>query len=207
MPSDSINQEIKDRTITRVASRFSENINSLNLSLDKLAPEIAHSAEKIVSTLLSENKLLICGNGSSSILCQYLASEFINRFETERPALPAIALTADNAVIASISNDYHFDEIFSRQIQALGQKNDILLVFVSSELTNTIVHAIQAAHEKNIQVILICGETCEDITPYLEEDDHLIQIPLLNQSRILELQLLIVHCICDLIDHLLFGTP
>jgi D-sedoheptulose 7-phosphate isomerase len=207
MPSDSINQEIKERTIARVASRFSENINSLNLSLDKLAPEIAHTAEKIVSALLNENKLLICANGSSSILCQYLASEFINRFETERPALPAIALTADNSVIAAISNDYHLDEVFARQIQALGKKNDVLLVFVSYELTNAIVHAIQTAHEQDMQVILICGETSEDISPYLEDNDQVIQIPLLNQSRILELQLLSVHCICDLIDHLLFGTP
>ncbi|MFK5893695.1 MAG: SIS domain-containing protein [Pseudomonadota bacterium] len=203
MPSDNSNQEIKDR----IALRFSDHIKHINSALDKLVPEISLSAEKIVTALLSENKILVCGNGSSTILCQYFASEFINRFETERPALPAIALSVDNSVIACICNDYHFDEVFARQVQALGQKNDILLVFVSNELTNSIVHAVQAAHEQDMQVIIICGESSEDITPYIEDNDQIIQIPLLNPSHILELQLLSVHCICDLIDHLLFGTP
>ncbi|MFK5984249.1 MAG: SIS domain-containing protein [Pseudomonadota bacterium] len=187
----------------RVAKRFSDKTNHLNTTKAKIALEIVAGAEKIVATLLSENKVLICGNGSTQLLAQYSASKFINQFETLRPALPALALSSDFGL--NTSNDS--DEIFSRQIQALGLENDILLVFVAEELTNDIVHAIETAHEQQMQIILICGETSEDISPYLNSDDLTIQIDLGKQAQIMELQLLCIHCLCDLIDHLLFGTP
>jgi D-sedoheptulose 7-phosphate isomerase len=203
MPSDKNNHKITER----IEKRFAENTNILNISLHSIAPQMALAAEIIVSSLLNENKLLICGEGSSSFLSQYMASLLINRFETDRPALPAIALTSDISAIFTLNENPYFDETYSRQIYTLGQEKDILIVFLSNELTNVIMHAINAAHEKNMIIILICADTAEEITHYMENHDKIVQIPTNNQSHILEVQLLILHSICDLIDHLLFGTP
>jgi D-sedoheptulose 7-phosphate isomerase len=204
MPSDAYNQNNTLNINERVAKRFTD---ITNISLDTLAPNITQVADKIVAALLNENKIIICASGSSIFLSQYMASELIHRFETDRPALPAIALMSNTSVISSFNEDSFYDEMYARQIQALGQNDDILIIFVSSELANNIVSAIEAAHEKNIQIILICAETSEDVSNLLDINDHIIQIASNKQSHVLEIQLLTLHCICDLIDHLLFGTP
>ena len=154
MPSEDFNN-YSDTNEARVISQLETKTNSLYLCLKKVAPQLISSAKVIVDTLLSENKLLICANGVSTSLAQYLAAEFINRYETARPALPAFSLTADSTVIAAINNETQYDEIFSRQIQALGKKGDRLFVFVSNELNNTLVNALETAHELEMKVILI----------------------------------------------------
>ena len=206
MPSENNTYDIKKSLSNRVTKRFTDNINSLNNSMDILAPNICLAAESIVATLLNEKKVLICGCDSSHILSEYMASQLINRFETDRPALPAIALSETNAFSSNNQNTL-LEAIYSRQIQVLGQEKDILIIFISNELTTSIVDAIQTAHEQKITIILICADTSEDITSILENNDQIIQLSLNKQSQVLELQLLILHCICDLIDHLLFGTP
>ncbi len=189
----------------RVAKRFTANVDNINLSIDIIAAKIAQAADIIVSALLNENRILVCGNDSTNLLAQYTVSKFINQFETQRPALPALLL--NHCLLMNTGSNNDFDEIFSRQIQALGKGKDILLIFMTDELDTNIINAIQMAHEQNMFVILICGDTSEDISPYINKNDRLIQLDIQNNSQVMEVQLLSIHCLCDLIDHLLFGTP
>jgi len=207
MPSDNYDNNTNQQLNSRVSKRLTAKAESLSNSLESIVPNISYVAEKIVAALLNENKLLICGSGSSHILSQYMASQLINRFETDRPALPVIALTSDTSVFSTMDTDSNFEDVYTRQIQALGHSNDLLVSFIANELTDNMLDAIQTAHEQKLHVILICSDTNEGITNILEENDKIIQLPHINQSDILELQLLTLHSICDLIDHLLFGTP
>ena len=166
-------------------------------------PKPARSLEpqRLVATLLNDNKVLACGNGSSAANAQQFSASMLNRFERERPALPAIALTADTATITSIANDYHFDDIFAKQVRALGQSGDILMVYTCSGDPANIVKAVTAAHDKNISVIALTGQQGGSLAP----TDIEIRIPSNTRARIQETHLLITHCLCDLIDHQLFG--
>ncbi|MCK5121194.1 MAG: SIS domain-containing protein, partial [Methylococcales bacterium] len=133
------------------------------------------------------------------------SSEMLNRFERERPALPAIALTTDTLTLTSIANDYHFDEVYAKQIRALGQQGDILLVYTTSGNSTNIVSAIKAAHDKDINVIALTGKDGGSVASILKESDIEIRVPSESTARIQEVHLLITHCLCDLIDQQLFG--
>jgi D-sedoheptulose 7-phosphate isomerase len=207
MPSEDFNDfSEKLSPENRLLKNINKKTDALKLSLTKVTPLLTSASKKMVNALINESKILICANGASTSLAQYLAAELINRFETERPALPAFSLTADNIVTACIANDANSEGIFSRQIQALGKSQDILFILVSQEFNNSLAQAIEVAHELGMQIILICGEISEDISPHLNKTDIAIDIALENQALILEAQLISVHSICDLIDHLLFGT-
>lgn len=166
---------------------------------------IEFASLRIVSALLNDNKILTCGNGGSAGDAQHFSSEMLNRFERERPGLPAIALTTDTSTITSIANDYHFDDIFSKQIRALGQEGDILVVYTTSGNSANIVKAVTTAHDKEITTIALTGKTGGTLTKILSETDIEIRVPSTSTARIQEVHLLITHCLCDLIDHQLFG--
>ena len=151
------------------------------------------------------HRLLICGNGGSAADAQHLAAELIGRFERERPALPAIALTTDSSILTALSNDYRFDEVFSRQVRGLGGPGDLLLAISPSGNSVNILRAIEAAHEREMGVIALTGQGGGRIATQLRESDLLLAVPHTRTARIQEVHLLILHCLCDGVDALLLG--
>ncbi len=166
---------------------------------------IAFASQRIVDALVNDKKILTCGNGGSACDAQHFSSEMLNRFERERPSLPAIALTTDTSTLTSIANDYHFDEVFAKQLRALGQSGDILLAYSTSGNSANIVKAVNVAHEKDMLVIALTGKDGGILAGAMNEADIEIRVPSDSTARIQEVHLLISHCLCDLIDHQLFG--
>ncbi|MCB5186190.1 SIS domain-containing protein [Methylobacillus gramineus] len=190
----------------RIANHFEES-GRLKLELaELLATPIANAAEIIVQALLNEKKVLACGNGGSASSAQYFASRMLNRYEMERPGLAAIALPADIATLTSIANDNHFEQVFSRQISALGHHGDVLLALSTSGNSKNILHAITAAKESGLSVIAFSGGDGGGLVELLGEDDIHIGVPHENPARIQEVYILTLHCICDAIDCLLLGV-
>ncbi|PCJ20215.1 MAG: phosphoheptose isomerase [Gammaproteobacteria bacterium] len=192
---------------TRIDSIFDESIALFNATKQELTPTIEHAASAIVQCLLSDGKILACGDGISTSLVQHFSSLMLNRIETERPSLPAIALTTDHSTIASITNDYGLNETFSKQIRALGHEKDALLVITTCGNSANIVQAVQAAHDREIMVIALTGQEGGDIARLLTSQDIEVRVPATNEARILEAQLLILHTLCSLVDSQLFGDP
>ncbi len=188
----------------RVMQHFRDSIQAKQDSADELAPYIAAAAEAMVYCLQNDGKILTCGNGGSAGDAQHFSSELLNRFEMERPSLPAIALTTDSSTITSIANDYHYDEIFSKQIRALGQAGDVLLAITTSGNSSNIITAVEAAHSRKMKVVAFTGKDGGKLAPYLGEDDIEIRVPATVTARIQEVHLLVIHCLCDLIDRHLF---
>lgn len=189
----------------KVANHFAESIQTKQDASSSLTELIAYGSQKMVEALVNDKKILCCGNGGSAGDAQHFSSEMLNRYERERPALPAIALTTDTSTITSIANDYHFDEIFSKQIRALGQANDILLVYSTSGNSSNIISAVKTAHEKELIVIALTGKDGGGLASLLNASDVEIRVPSNSTARIQEVHLLITHCFCDLIDQQLFG--
>lgn len=191
--------------VQRVQQHFSDSIETKIKASEFLPRLISEAADKIVVALLADRKILSCGNGGSACDSQHFSSEMLNRFETERPSLPAIALTTDTPTITSIANDYSYNEVFAKQIRALGQAGDILLAISTSGNSENVLRAIDAAHEKNMIVIALTGKDGGKMPPLLTDNDIELRAPADNTARIQETHLLIIHCICDLIDFKLFG--
>lgn len=191
--------------IDRIRHNFTESIQTKITTADSILNIIAEASEEIVQALLEGHKILTCGNGGSACDALHFSSEMLNRFKQERPALPAIALTADMATLTSIGNDYHFSEVFAKQVRALGQAGDILLAITTSGNSTNVINAIKAAHDKNMGVIALTGYDGGKLVDYLREKDIEIRVPAYETARIQETHLLIIHCICDIIDYRLFG--
>jgi len=191
--------------LDRIEKNFIDSIAAKQTALSALQNPIALAAQMMTHSLLAGGKILSCGNGGSSSEAQYFSSLMLNRFEMERPGLPAIALTTDSSSITSIANTYNYDIIFSKQIQALGQSNDILLTLSTGGTSANIVNAINAAHERGLHVIALTGEDGSELSSSLNTDDIEIRTPSDSSARIQEVHLLVIHCLCDLIDHQLIG--
>ncbi|MEE9354618.1 MAG: phosphoheptose isomerase [Methylococcaceae bacterium] len=189
----------------RIINQFTQSITTKENSLTQLGVTIEQASQIMVESLLKNCKIMCCGNGGSAGDAQHFSSEMLNRFERERPSLPAIALTTDTSTITSIANDYHFDQVFAKQLKALGHTGDVLLVFTTSGESKNIVKAVQAAQDKEILVIALTGKTGGAVAGLLSENDLEIRVPSNVTARIQEVHLLITHCLCDLIDHQLFG--
>lgn len=191
--------------IARLQHLFSASIEAKINAADTLPEHIAKASEIMVEALLGGHKILSCGNGGSAADAQHFSAELINRFERERPGLPAIALTTDTSALTSISNDYHFDEIYSRQIRALGQAGDVLLAISTSGQSNNIVQAVLSAHEAGMRVVALTGKTGGAVAQALSGDDLEIRVPHEQTARIQEVHLCVIHYLCDLIDNQIFG--
>ena len=191
---------------SRIQHMFQTSIETKQQSLTVLPQVIENASLMMVSALLNEGKILACGNGGSAGDAQNFYSEMLNRFERERPSLPAIALTTDTSTITSIANDYSYEEIFSKQIRALGQEGDVLLAISTSGNSANVVQAIHAAHDRNMHVVALTGRDGGQIAPLLLPDDVEIRVPSNVTARVQEVHLLAIHCLCDLIDHQLFGS-
>lgn len=190
----------------RIRQLFTDSIETKTRAMDVLGPSIEQASHLMVNALLSERKILSCGNGGSAGDSQHFSSELLNRFERERPSLPAIALTTDSSTITSIANDYSYDEVFSKQIRALGQAGDVLLAISTSGNSGNVLQAIQAAHDRDMRVVALTGRDGGSMTSLLLPDDVEIRVPARSTARIQEVHLLAIHCLCDLIDRQLFGS-
>ncbi len=191
--------------IERVKSSFQQSLEIKRLAQQTLAPLIGQASHMIVRCLLNGGKLLSCGNGGSAADAQHFASEMLNRYERERPGLPAIALTTDTSALTSIANDYHFNEVFAKQVRALGQSGDLLLAITTSGNSANVLHAMDAAHEREMRVIALTGRDGGDLAANLHPEDIEIRVPADSTARIQEVHILIIHCLCDLVDHQLLG--
>lgn len=193
-------------SISRIETIFTNSIAVKQKTFATIAQPIALAGDLMVQSLLNEGKIMACGNGGSAADSQHFTSELINRFEAERPALPAIALTTDSSAITSIANDYHYDDIFARQIHALGREPDVLLAISTSGQSNSIVQAIEAAHERDMSVIALTGKDGGQVARHLIENDIELRVPAEQTARIQETHITIIHALCDLIDYQLFGA-
>lgn len=189
----------------RVRHLFGESIETKISAADLLAEAVAKAGLRLVDCLLSDGKVLVCGNGGSASDAQHFASKLINRFETERPALPAISLCTDCSVVTSIANDYSYQQVFAKQVQALGHRNDVLLVITTSGSSTSIIKAVESAHEREMDVIALTGRDGGVLANHLGPEDIEIRVPSDSTARIQEVHITIVHCLCDLIDGKLFG--
>jgi phosphoheptose isomerase len=194
-----------NQIIERIRINFTDSIQTKINSADAIIHTIAEAAEEMVQALLEGHKILSCGNGGSACDALHFSSEMLNRFKQERPGLPAIALTADMPTLTAIANDFHFSDVFAKQVRAIGQTGDILLAISTSGNSANIINAIKAAHEKNMNVIALTGFDGGKIIDYLKEKDIEVRVPAQDTARIQETHLLIIHCICDIIDFRLFG--
>jgi D-sedoheptulose 7-phosphate isomerase len=191
--------------IDRIRVNFTDSIQTKINSADTIINIIAEASEEIVQALLEGHKILCCGNGGSACDALHFSAEMQNRFKQERPGLPAIALTSDIPTLTAIANDYHFSDIYAKQIRTLGHAGDLLLAISTSGNSMNIVNAIKAAHDKGMGVIALTGQDGGKIVEHLQEKDIEIRVPAEDTSRIQETHLLIIHCICDIIDFRLFG--
>lgn len=192
--------------ISRISENFSESAHLKLQSMDALAGPIAAAAKRMVQCLNNDGKILACGNGGSAADCQHFSAELLNRFEMERPGLAAIALTTDTSTLTSIANDYDYEQVFSKQVRALGNVKDLLIAISTSGNSRNVIAAIQAAHECQMGVVALTGRNGGKIGEILQPSDTHICVPANSTARIQEVHLLTLHCLCDAIDCLLLGV-
>ena len=190
----------------RVSEQFSESIAAKEAAHAALVEFIAAGGLLMGHSLQNDGKILSCGNGGSAGDAQHFSSELLNRFERERPGLPAIALTTDSSTLTSIANDYAYEDIFAKQVRALGREGDILLAISTSGNSENVNRAISAAHERGMRVVALSGRDGGAMATRLNSDDVEIRVPAERTARIQEVHLLAIHCLCDLIDAHLFGS-
>lgn len=193
-----------DTTANNVKSIFDNSIQAKQDARDVLNLPITTAIEAMAAALKNGNKILSCGNGGSAADAQHFAAELVCRFERERPALAAIALTVDTSALTAISNDYHYDETFARQIDALAKPDDVLLAISTSGFSPNIVRAIEQAHEQEMVVVALTGRDGGQVAKILNDNDIEVRVPSESTARIQEVHLLTIHCLCDQIDNLLF---
>lgn len=192
--------------ISRINQHFTDSAQLKLRAMELLAGPLASASERMVQCLMKEGKILSCGNGGSAADAQHFSAELLNRFEMERPPLAAIALSTDTSTITSIANDYDYNEIFSKQVRALGQPGDILLAISTSGNSPNVMEAIRAAYDRQMGVVALTGKKGGKIAGMLGPDDVHICVPAERTARIQEVHLLCLHCMCDSIDCLLLGV-
>ncbi|WP_286239717.1 SIS domain-containing protein [Neptuniibacter halophilus] len=190
----------------RIVSQFHNSMEINAITIEQYTPLIAHAGELLLHCLVNENKILCSANGASSSLGQHFTTLLMNRFRHERPGLPAINLNSDGATLSAICEDSSFMDTQAKQIHALGQPGDILLLITPHGRSSNLVQAIQAAHDREMTVIVLNGSDGGDITALLSPEEIEICIPSDEQSLVHHAQLLVVHALCDLIDYQLFGS-
>lgn len=189
----------------RIARHFADSAQAKLASAEALAAPIARATELMVERLLANGKILACGNGGSAADAQHFAAELLNRFERERPGLAAMALTTDTSTLTSIANDYDYEQVFSKQVLALGQAGDVLLAISTSGNSPNVLAAVRAAHERDMRVVALTGRGGGDIGRALRPEDVHLCVPQDRTARIQEVHLVTLHCLCDGIDCLLLG--
>ena len=191
--------------LTRIERHFVASLEAKQRTLAAMGPRIVQAAELLAERLRRGHKILVCGNGGSAADAQHFAAELVNRFEIERPGLAAIALTTDSSALTSIANDYAFEQIFARQVRALGRPGDVLLAISTSGNSPNVLVAIDAARELGMVTLVLTGRDGGRMAEQLGGEDIEIRAVAPATARIQETHILIIHCLCDLVDWLLFG--
>jgi D-sedoheptulose 7-phosphate isomerase len=191
--------------LARVAAHFAESANLKLKAAQVLGAPIARAGRMLADCLRNGGKVLACGNGGSAADAQHFAAELVNRFESERPPLAAIALTTDSSTLTSIANDYAYQQVFSKQLRALGRRGDALLAISTSGNSANVVEALDTAHELGVRVIALTGNGGGRMAAALGAEDVHICVPHKSTARIQEVHLLVLHCMCDAVDFELFG--
>jgi D-sedoheptulose 7-phosphate isomerase len=189
----------------RIQQHFIDSADLKYQSAQALSKPIALAVEAILACVTSGGKVLACGNGGSAADAQHFAAEFVGRFERERPELGAIALTTDSSILSSIANDYDYSVVFSKQVRALGSVGDVLLAISTSGNSANVLAAIEAAHDREMTVVALTGRNGGKITQILRDTDVHICVPHERTIRIQEVHILVIHSICDAVDHQLLG--
>ncbi len=189
----------------RIEQHFIDSADLKYQAAQVLSKPIASAIAAILACVTSGGKVLACGNGGSAADAQHFAAEFVGRFERERPELGAIALTTDSSIITAVANDYSFEQIFAKQVRALGQAGDVLLAITTSGNSGNVLAAIEAAHEREMTVVALTGRGGGKMNQVLRETDVHICVPHDRTARVQEVHLLTIHCICDGVDALLLG--
>ncbi len=190
--------------VERVLQHFQESIAAKQQCAELLAEPAARAAELLMSSLTADGKILICGNGGSAADAQHFATELTGRFEKERMPLAAVALTTDTSALTAIGNDYAFEQIFARQVSALGRPGDVLVAISTSGNSGNVLAAIEAAREQGMHVVALTGRDGGKIAGVLAEGDVLLNVPHRRTARIQEIHILLIHALCDHIDTALF---
>ena len=185
---------------TIIREQFSNSIDAKQQALETMATSVAQAAELMCDRLDAGNKILACGNGGSAADAQHFSSELLNRFEAERPPLPAIALTTDSSTLTSIANDYSYSEVFAKQVAALGVDGDLLLAISTSGNSANVIKAVRCAHESGITVVAMTGGDGGELSSVLENGDIELRVPHSRTARIQEVHLLVIHALCAAID-------
>jgi D-sedoheptulose 7-phosphate isomerase len=188
-----------------IRGHFADSIATKQAALMVLVDPIAVATDLLVGTLRPGGKILSCGNGGSAGDAQHFSAELLNRFERERPGLAAVALSTDTSTLTSIANDYAYEQVFSKQVTALGRPGDTLLAISTSGNSPNVVAAIHAAHARDMRVVALTGRDGGKIARALETGDVEIRVPAERTARIQEVHLVVIHCLCDGIDQALFG--
>lgn len=196
----------EEKLLGRVAAHFAESAKLQTRAADVLGAPIARGGMLLAQSLKAGGKVLACGNGGSAADAQHFAAELVNRFEAERPPLAAVALTTDSSNLTSIANDYAWEQVFSKQLRALGRRGDVLLAISTSGNSKNVLEALPVAHELGVRVIALTGNGGGKMAPMLAADDVHICVPHKTTARIQEVHLLALHCLCDAIDYQLFGA-
>ncbi len=191
--------------LERIRQRFDRSITAKQRARELLTRDIASAAGKLATTLRNGGKVLSCGNGGSAGDAQHFSSELLNRFESERPGLPAIALTTDSSTLTSIANDYAFERIFARQIESLGAAGDCLLAISTSGNSPNVIAAATQARRQAMPVIALTGRDGGELARLLGDDDIEIRAPAESTATIQEVHLVVIHCLCDLLERRLFA--
>lgn len=192
--------------VQRVSALFEDSLRVKTQAAAQLPPFIVRAAEVMVESLMLGNKILACGNGGSAADAQHFSAEMLNRFEQERPGLPALALTTDSSTLTSIANDYQFIEVFAKQIRALGRPGDVLLAISTSGESPNVVQALHAAHDRDMRIVALTGRAGGRMAELLRDTDVEVRVPSSSTARIQEVHIMILHALCDLIDHKLLGA-
>jgi len=189
----------------RIQQQFFDSADLKYAAAEILAKPIADAVSALVGCITAGGKVLACGNGGSASDAQHFAAELVGRFERERPGLAALALTTDTSILTAVANDYSFDVVFSKQVQAVGAPGDVLLAMTTSGNSANVLAAIDAAHAKDMTVVALTGHQGGKVRELLGETDVHICVPHERTARIQEVHLLVLHCLCDAVDLQLLG--
>ncbi|WP_085315199.1 phosphoheptose isomerase [Derxia lacustris] len=189
----------------RIQQHFADSIATKQAALAALAQPIERAIDILADALANDRKVLACGNGGSAADAQHFAAELVGRFERERPELPAISLATDSSILTAVANDYSYEQIFAKQVRALGRSGDVLLAISTSGNSANVIAAIDAAREREMTVIALTGKDGGRIGAMLEPHDVSLCVPADRTARIQETHLLVIHCLCDGIDYTLLG--
>ena len=197
-------QSLQSAQLARIEKLFDQSISTKQAAQEVLPVVIEKAGKQMSDALKNGNKIMACGNGGSAADAQHFSAELLNRFERERPELAAIALTTDTSTLTSIANDYAYEQVFAKQVRGLGKSGDVLLAISTSGNSPNVLEAIRSAHDKGISVVVLSGRDGGKIAKSLQAGDTEIRVPAQSTARIQEVHLLILHCLCDLIDNCLY---